>query len=617
MSDTRRQPPVPGSRAGVAPDAPPAAAAIDDDFDYFANRRPGPETPDDELPEDTAVHPAVSLGSHPIPSGPHSAAGDDGLESPTDDGFPEPHAPEPPPEWLPKRTPRTTGQWAQQPPGDQAPQQPGERLPKRRPQRMSGQPWPEMPAEHPSGPLPQPHPNRWPGDAHLDQMPEAPPEWNPWRRQPLDSDPVTATMSPIPGVGAIPSAIPMISPMGPTMSPAAAHPMSPPLPVNNPPGPIPSAPLPAWAQAPQQPGFDLDQEPAPARRPREPFLDNAKFLLIALVVSGHMLRDQIGADGAHANRAAYIFIYAFHMPLFVVISGYLSRNFWNSNAKTNKLVDTFLVPYVIVETGYALLRYGLGEKFSLTITDPAWLNWYLIALLFWRLSTPVWKRMKFPLLIAVAVCLFSGFSELSGDFSMDRFFGLLPFFVLGLVIRQEHFELLGRVWARVLGVIVLGAWAGIAYVLAPRLKLAPFYFNASYHDLHQTWWYGLGFRMVFLLGAATLCLAVLSLVPRRDTWFSDLGVRTLYCYLLHGIPVLIAKDMGWLELSWLDGPLGTMAILATALAAAILLCLPITRTLFKWVLEPRLTWLYRRPSTQSQSVPQPEVNTQVPADSRA
>jgi hypothetical protein len=60
-----------------------------------------------------------------------------------------------------------------------------------------------------------------------------------------------------------------------------------------------------------------------------------------------------------------------------------------------------------------------------------------------------------------------------------------------------------------------------------------------------------------------------------------------------------------------------MAIAASALAVAIILCLPVTRTLFKWLLEPRLTWLYRRPSTPPQGGPQPEVKTQVPADSRA
>ncbi|WP_182876963.1 acyltransferase family protein [Microbispora sp. H10670] len=378
------------------------------------------------------------------------------------------------------------------------------------------------------------------------------------------------------------------------------------------------APLPAWAEAPSRSadpfadpfarrtdrqdgmeGGEPGQEPAPrARKPRDPYLDNVKFVGIAMVPIGHALVPTLAAD---SSRAAYLFIYVFHMPLFVIISGYLSRNFWNSNAKTNKLVDTFLVPYVIVEVGYALLRTAFGHKFSITIMDPAWLNWYLLALLFWRLSTPVWKRMRYPFVISIAVYLFAGFSELTGDFSMDRFFGLLPFFVLGLVLKPEVFDFLKQRWVRVLSVLVLLGAAGVAVFLVKNysVKLGPIYYKNSFKDLHLVWWKGMALRTGLLVAALAMSAAVMSLVPRRQTWFTDLGTRTLYCYLLHGVPVMIAKEMGWLDVPWLYGPLGVAAIACSSFALAILLCLPVTRTAFKWLLEPRLTWLYRRPSVQA------------------
>jgi fucose 4-O-acetylase-like acetyltransferase len=337
------------------------------------------------------------------------------------------------------------------------------------------------------------------------------------------------------------------------------------------------------------------EQPEQPRRQRDPYLDNVKFVLIALVVIGHSLVPTLAADSA---RAAYIFIYVFHMPLFVIISGYLSRNFWNSNAKTNKLVDTFVVPYVIVEVGYAALRFALGQKWSLTIIDPAWLNWYLIALLFWRLTTPVWKRMKFPVAVSIVVYLFAGFSQISGDFSMDRFFGLMPFFVIGLVMQPEHFEMLNRRWIKIVSVGVMVAAAAVAIYIAPRATLKPFYFKHSFQDMDQSWLMGLGVRAGLLICSLAMCFAVLALVPRGETWYSDLGTRTLYAYLLHGIPVLVAKEMGWLEFPWLFGPLGVLAISSICFALAIVLCLPETRTVFKWVLEPRLTWLYR-PSQRS------------------
>lgn len=335
------------------------------------------------------------------------------------------------------------------------------------------------------------------------------------------------------------------------------------------------------------------EEPEPPKRRRDPYLDNVKFILIALVPLGHSL---VPTLSTHSSRALYIYIYMFHMPLFVLISGYLSRNFWNSNAKTNKLVDTFVVPYVIVEIGYAAVRYGLGQKWSLTIIDPAWLNWYLLALLFWRLSTPVWKRMKHPVPVAIVIYMFAGFSQITGDFSMDRFFGLLPFFVIGLVMQPEHFEMLNKLWIKIASGVTLLCAAAVAIVIAPKAPLDPFYFKHSFQDMDLSWWMGLLLKVGLLVCALAMSFAVLALVPRGETWYSDLGTRTLYCYLLHGIPVLIAKDQGWLALPWLHGPLGVLAIACSSFALAIVLCLPETRTVFKWVLEPRLTWLYRRPS---------------------
>lgn len=337
-----------------------------------------------------------------------------------------------------------------------------------------------------------------------------------------------------------------------------------------------------------------EEPPAlPVKKKREPYLDNVKFVLIVLVVIGHSL---VPTLKAHSAEAAYLFIYTFHMPAFVLISGYLGRNFWNSNAKINKLVDTLLIPYVVVEIGYALLRYGLGQKWTLTIIDPAWLNWYLVALVLWRISTPIWTRMRQPLLVAVIIYLVAGFSEISGDFSIDRFFGLLPFYVLGLLLKPEHFDLLKPLWVKITSAVVLVGAAGVAILIAPHVPRAPIYFRYSFKAMDMSWWLGLGVRGALLLAALALTVALLALVPRGETWFSDLGTRTLYAYLLHGVVVVIAKDQGWLSFPWLYGPLGVAAIASSSLALAIVLCLPETRRLFKWMLEPRLVWLYRRPS---------------------
>ncbi|MFV0414475.1 MAG: hypothetical protein ACK5L3_14650 [Oscillospiraceae bacterium] len=54
---------------------------------------------------------------------------------------------------------------------------------------------------------------------------------------------------------------------------------------------------------------------------RSCYFDNAKFLLILLVVAGHGME----LLGGRFIDAAYKLVYLFHMPAFVVILGYFSK----------------------------------------------------------------------------------------------------------------------------------------------------------------------------------------------------------------------------------------------------------------------------------------------------
>ncbi|WP_237528148.1 acyltransferase family protein, partial [Streptomyces sp. SID337] len=55
---------------------------------------------------------------------------------------------------------------------------------------------------------------------------------------------------------------------------------------------------------------------------RDSFFDNAKYLAIVLVAMGHAWEPLRGDSRAAA--ALYITVYTFHMPAFIVISGYFS-----------------------------------------------------------------------------------------------------------------------------------------------------------------------------------------------------------------------------------------------------------------------------------------------------
>lgn len=94
---------------------------------------------------------------------------------------------------------------------------------------------------------------------------------------------------------------------------------------------------------------------------RNPALDIAKGFLIILVVVGHGLQYAIGSDygtsGEFFFDPFYRAIYCFHMPLFMIISGYL---FFRSIHKGMKYVVkskivTIVIPYTTYVTIFILL----------------------------------------------------------------------------------------------------------------------------------------------------------------------------------------------------------------------------------------------------------------------
>ncbi|GAA0375721.1 membrane protein [Acrocarpospora corrugata] len=323
---------------------------------------------------------------------------------------------------------------------------------------------------------------------------------------------------------------------------------------------------------------------APAVR-RDPFLDNAKFLAIVLVVAGHLVEDLRDVDSAHA---LYFFVYLFHMPLFIVISGYLSRNF--TALRTRKLITSLAVPYVIFELAYSLPRYFLYGKLDITLLDPYYLTWFLMSLFLWRLSTPLWFQLRWPLAVAVGISVLSGMSPLPDELSMNRTMGLLPFYVLGLMLKPEHFQLLKRKWVRITGAVVLVAGVGIAFVVHRGVPTEWIRWRHAYGQIGVDNLTGSAIRLAMLVVGALLVAAFLAVTTSRRTWFTALGAVTIYAYLLHGF---VAKVLERFH-DYLVNPLGVAAMVVVAVLLTAVLCTAPVRRLTKWAVEPDMSWAFRR-----------------------
>ncbi len=123
-------------------------------------------------------------------------------------------------------------------------------------------------------------------------------------------------------------------------------------------------------------------------RQRDAFFDNAKYLAIVLVAMGHAWEPLKG--DSRILEGVYTVVYSFHMPAFILISGFFSRSFDMRPDRLKRLVTGVAVPYVLFEAAYPLFKNAVtGSHEEISLLDPWYLTWFLVALFIWRLTTPL------------------------------------------------------------------------------------------------------------------------------------------------------------------------------------------------------------------------------------
>jgi fucose 4-O-acetylase-like acetyltransferase len=327
---------------------------------------------------------------------------------------------------------------------------------------------------------------------------------------------------------------------------------------------------------------------------RDAFFDNAKYLAIVLVAVGHAWEPL--RDGDRTMTALYMLVYALHMPAFIVISGYFSRNFDASPARVKRLVTGVVVPYIVFETAYTLYTRWTDSAPDrpISLLDPLYLTWFLGALFIWRLTTPIWKNVRRPLPLALALAMLATLSpSIGNDLDLQRTLQFLPYFVVGLCLKPEHLQLVRRRAVRMLAVPVFVCALAMAYWALPRMTYGWFYHRDSAAELAAPDWYGPLMTLATFGCSMVLVICFLALVPRRRMWFTALGAGTLYGYLLHGFVAQGAKFWGWYDPAWVRQPLGEITVTLIAAAVVSVLCTPPVRRAFRFVMEPKLEWAFR------------------------
>lgn len=346
--------------------------------------------------------------------------------------------------------------------------------------------------------------------------------------------------------------------------------------------------------------------------------DNARFLAVTLVVMGHAIQ-RLTAESNNA-LTLYLVIYAFHMPAFAIISGYFSKAIPPTKRSMVRLFTELIVPYLLMEAAWSLVKFLIDGKASFDPTTPSWTLWFLLSLAIFRLVLPYLALLRWPLTISVILSIGVGYlNGVDSTFSLARTLGILPFFVLGWKLSNTGIPgwwlALGRGvwWIRATAVFVFlsfGAliWTTILTWRGMDLHHWLFY-DDSYSDLGANTLLAGAMRILLIALAVVLSASFLALVPRRSTVITSLGRATMYVYLLHSFVLYPLRESGLL-----GGPHSSATWLALMVIASVAISLVLAsepvRRLFRPIIQPHPRWLFRADAFEDDP-PLPRVSSHV------
>lgn len=269
------------------------------------------------------------------------------------------------------------------------------------------------------------------------------------------------------------------------------------------------------------------------------YFDNLRFFLILTVVVGHFA--DLMTSRSNISKSLFLWIYSFHMPLFIFISGIFHKN----ERILPKMLRLIMIGYLLKIFHFLTLRaLKVDAALSYYGMDGFW--WYVFVLAGYigisYLLRKIDKRSIF--VFSIILGLFSGYDPTLGDtFYASRFIVFYPFFVLGEMLSlRTHEPIKNRApnWARLFGLLFLSLWAVLCvFKLNNVYMLRPLFTGRNpFGDRFGTWGFlyrGLCYVISLVTGFGVMCLVPEMKLPV----ITHLGKRTMQIYFWHDIIIQI------------------------------------------------------------------------------
>lgn len=279
---------------------------------------------------------------------------------------------------------------------------------------------------------------------------------------------------------------------------------------------------------------------------RDHRLDNIKGIMIFFVVFAHAISNlYTGWRTNEVNRYLYYFIYCFHMPVFIFVSGYLSKRKSDYRTYLKKAISTCFIPYIVLNIISALPSHvGLMDLFS-----PRWTLWYLLSLFLWKLIVEIFLCIKWPLVVALLLSFYTGFnSDIDSTLSLSRTLCFFPFFLAGYLCSKDSLNKAKNL-NKVFPTLAFAIIVVIAAILSRKGNTSIVYLSTGYHSLGQRFSEGIIWRSLVLLAGFSGILFFISTASNKKSVITDFGRYSVTVYLGHSFAIRILKRLSIININ--------------------------------------------------------------------
>ena len=319
--------------------------------------------------------------------------------------------------------------------------------------------------------------------------------------------------------------------------------------------------------------------------------DNIKAFLIFTVVLGHFL--EFFPVNNIVFKCLDYWIYTFHMPAFLFVSGFWAKNYCvNGKVRAEKVITNLSYFLVFQVLFFLFTKLFLVPDDTFTLFYPDMGLWYLCAVVAYYLLIPIAEKLPFYIMLPccfILSLLINTDPAGSSFMVLSRIFVFLPYFFLGYYISENTISKLrkikGKVFISIISAMIsVGIWGSIILLNSrDAFPLRMFYGKNSYESMNFSDAHGMCLRALSWVISLLMIFALILIFSEKKNIFSYLGKYSLQIYILHMPLGMFFRETDFTQQFPVDTWWQGVVILIIAIAVTLIFSHPIFSKPFQWI----------------------------------